>query len=112
MVVKPAQSPLAPKTTPTLPRVAGVKLGAARSGVRYKDRDDIMLAVVPAGAAIAGVLTRSNTSSAPVDWCPKNLARGKGRAILANARHANALTRQARDKALPARTRATAQPPC
>ena len=44
MNVKPAQSPLAPKTTPTLPRVAGVKLGAARSGVRYKDRDDIMLA--------------------------------------------------------------------
>ena len=57
MVVKHAQSPLAPKTTPTLPRVAGVKLGAARSGVRYKDRDDVMLAVVPAGATIAGVLS-------------------------------------------------------
>src|ERR1700730_8290832 len=81
MNVKPAQSPLAPKATPPLPRVAGVKLGAARSGVRYKDRDDIMLAVVPAGATIAGVLTRSKTSAAPVDWCRKNLARGKGRAI-------------------------------
>ena len=54
MNVKPAQSPLAPKTTPTLPRVAGVKLGAARSGVRYKDRDDVMLAVVPAGASHRG----------------------------------------------------------
>ena len=31
MTVKPALSPLAPKTTPTLPRIAGVKLGAARS---------------------------------------------------------------------------------
>ena len=52
MAVKHAQSPLAPKTTPTLPRVAGVKLSAAQSGVRYKDRDDIMLAVVPAGATV------------------------------------------------------------
>jgi glutamate N-acetyltransferase / amino-acid N-acetyltransferase len=40
-----AVSPLAPKTTPSLPRIAGVKLGAAQSGVRYKDRDDVMLAV-------------------------------------------------------------------
>ena len=52
MAVKHAQSPLAPKTTPTLPRIAGVKLAAGRSGVRYKDRDDVMLAVLPAGAKI------------------------------------------------------------
>jgi len=109
MVVKPAQSPLAPKTTPTLPRVAGVKLGAARSGVRYKDRDDIMLAVVPAGATIAGVLTRSKTSAAPVDWCRKNLARGKVRAIVVNAGNANAFTGKAGDKAVEESTRAIAQ---
>src|SRR5882762_2957617 len=105
MVVKPAQSPLAPKTTPTLPRVAGVKLGAARSGVRYQDRDDVMLAVVPAGATIAGVLTRSKTSSAPVDWCRKNLARGKVRAIVVNAGNANAFTGKAGEES----TRAVAQ---
>src|SRR5262249_35093118 len=98
--VKHAQSPLAPKTTPTLPRVAGVKLAAARSGVRYKDRDDVMLAVVPAGATIAGVLTRSKTASAPVDWCRKNLGRGKVRAIVANAGNANAFTGKAGDKAV------------
>jgi glutamate N-acetyltransferase/amino-acid N-acetyltransferase len=57
MATKPAVSPLAPKTTPTLPRIAGVKLAAAASGVRYQDRDDVMLAVLPAGATIAGVLT-------------------------------------------------------
>ncbi len=51
MAVTHALSPLAPKTTPTLPRIAGVKLGAAQSGVRYKDRDDILLALVPAGAS-------------------------------------------------------------
>jgi glutamate N-acetyltransferase/amino-acid N-acetyltransferase len=109
MAVKHAVSPLAPKMTPTLPRVAGVKLAAARSGVRYKDRDDVMLAIVPAGATIAGALTRSKTSSAPVDWCRKNLGRGKVRAILVNAGNANAFTGKAGDKAVEESTRAVAQ---
>src|SRR4029077_15770485 len=109
MAVKHAQSPLAPKTTPTLPRIAGVKLAAARSGVRYKDRDDIILAVLPAGATVAGVLTKSKTSSAPVDWCRKNLTRGKVRAIIVNAGNANAFTGKAGDKAVEESTRAIAQ---
>ena len=108
MAVKHAISPLAPKSTPTLPRVAGVKLAAGRSGMRYKDRDDVMLAVVPAGATIAGVLTRSKTSSAPVDWCRKNLGRGKVRAVLVNAGIANAFTGKAGDKAVEESTRAVA----
>src|SRR5262249_44947958 len=101
--------PLAPKVTPTLPRIAGVKLAAAQSGVRYKDRDDVMLAIVPAGASIAGVLTRSKTSSAPVDWCRKNLTRGRVRAILVNSGNANAFTGKAGDKAVEESTRAIAQ---
>ena len=68
-----------------------------------------MLAVVPAGATIAGVLTRSKTSSAPVDWCRKNLARGKVRAIVVNAGNANAFTGKAGDKAVEESTRAIAQ---
>ena len=109
MSAKHAPSPLAPKTTPTLPRIAGVKLAAGRSGVRYKDRDDVMLAVLPAGATVAGVLTKSKTSSAPVDWCKKNLARGKIRAIIANAGNANAFTGKLGDKAVEESTRAVAQ---
>ena len=92
---KHALSPLAPKTTPTLPRIAGVKLAAAQSGVRYKDRDDVMLAVVPAGATIAGVLTRSKTSSAPVDWCRKNLAARQGARHRRQCRQRQRLHRQA-----------------
>jgi len=107
--VKPAVSPLAPKTTPTLPRIAGVKLAAGASGVRYEGRDDVMLAVLPAGATIAGVLTKSKCSSAPVDWCKKNLPRGKARAILVNAGNANAFTGKLGDKAVEESTRAVAQ---
>ncbi len=104
-----AISPLAPKTTPSLPRIPGVKLGVARSGVRYQDRDDILLAILPAGATVAGVLTKSKTCSAPVDWCRKNLSRGKVRAIMVNAGNANAFTGKAGDKAVEESTRAVAQ---
>jgi glutamate N-acetyltransferase/amino-acid N-acetyltransferase len=109
MAGKHAVSPLAPKTTPTLPRVAGVKLGSAASGVRYAGRDDVMLAILPAGATVAGVLTKSKTCSAPVDWCRKNLPRGKIRAILVNAGNANAFTGKLGDKAVEESTRAVAQ---
>jgi glutamate N-acetyltransferase/amino-acid N-acetyltransferase len=85
-------SPLAPKALPTLPKIAGVKLATAECNIRYKGRKDVALAVVPAGATIAGVLTRSKTSAAPVDWCRKNLGRGKVRAVLINAGNANAFT--------------------
>src|SRR5471030_3476478 len=109
MSAKHAISPLAPKPTPTLPRIAGVKLAAAQSGGRYKDRDDVMLVLLPAGATVAGVLTKSKTCSAPVDWCRKNLARGKVRAIIVNAGNANAFTGKLGDKAVEETTRAVAQ---
>ncbi|MEA2781781.1 MAG: glutamate N-acetyltransferase / amino-acid N-acetyltransferase, partial [Rhodospirillaceae bacterium] len=41
---------------------------------------------------IAGVLTRSLSSSAPVDWCRQALKGGKARAILVNSGNANAFT--------------------
>jgi glutamate N-acetyltransferase/amino-acid N-acetyltransferase len=102
-------SPLAPKTVPSLPRIAGIKLGAVEAGIRYKGRRDLMVAVLPAGSIIAGVLTRSKTASAPVDWCRKNLARGKARAILVNAGNANAFTGKHGEKSVEEATRAVAQ---
>jgi glutamate N-acetyltransferase/amino-acid N-acetyltransferase len=102
-------SPLAPKALPTLPKIAGVKLATAECNIRYKGRKDVALAVVPAGATVAGVLTRSKTSAAPVDWCRKNLGRGKVRAVLINAGNANAFTGKLGDKAVDDATRAVAQ---
>jgi glutamate N-acetyltransferase/amino-acid N-acetyltransferase len=102
-------SPLAPKTPPTLPRIAGIRLGAIEAGIRYKGRKDVMLAILPAGSVIAGVLTKSKTASAPVEWCRKNLSRGKVRAVLANAGNANAFTGKVGDKSVEEATRAVAQ---
>jgi len=101
-------SPLAPRTTPSLPRIAGVELAAVAAGLRYQGRDDLMLAVLAPGSVIAGVLTRSKTASAPVEWCRKNLSRGKARAIIVNAGNANAFTGKAGDRSVDEATRAVA----
>jgi glutamate N-acetyltransferase/amino-acid N-acetyltransferase len=85
-------SPLAPKTYPTLPAVAGVRLATAQAGIRYKNRTDVLYAVMDGGAAVAGVFTRSKCPSAPVDWCRDNLARGTARALVVNSGNANAFT--------------------
>ncbi|RMD95520.1 MAG: bifunctional ornithine acetyltransferase/N-acetylglutamate synthase, partial [Alphaproteobacteria bacterium] len=62
----PAVSPLAPpEGFPPLPPIAGVRFAAAAAGVKYKGRDDVMLAAIDPGAAVAGVFTRSATRSAP-----------------------------------------------
>jgi glutamate N-acetyltransferase/amino-acid N-acetyltransferase len=87
-------SPFAPTRFPDLPSVRGVRLAAAAAGVRYKGRDDVMLALLPAGASVAGVFTRSKTRSAPVLWCQERVAMGVGgpAAVIANAGNSNAFT--------------------
>ncbi len=58
-------SPLAPASFPDLPAISGVQFVTAAAGVKYQGRDDVMLAHVAPGSAIAGVLTNSATSAAP-----------------------------------------------
>ena len=89
-----AASPLAPERFPDLPPIAGVSLASAHCGIRYKERTDLMLAVVAPGSAVAGVFTRSLTPGAPIDWCRKALKRGKARAIVVNSGNANVFTGQ------------------
>jgi glutamate N-acetyltransferase / amino-acid N-acetyltransferase len=88
----PPRSPLAPETEPSLPPIAGVRLAARACGVRYQGRTDVCLIEFTPGTTIAGVLTRSLTASAPVDWCRRALKGGRARAILVNSGNANAFT--------------------
>jgi glutamate N-acetyltransferase / amino-acid N-acetyltransferase len=83
-------SPFAPARLPDMPEVAGVKVAAGEGGIRYRGRNDVMLAVLEQGTIVAGVLTRSKTSSAPVQWCRKNLEHGRARALVVNSGNANA----------------------
>ncbi len=85
-------SPFAPETFASLPPLQGVRLAAAEAGIRYKNRKDVLFVLMPEGTQAAGVLTRSKTSSAPVDWCRRQLAHGKARALVVNSGNANAFT--------------------
>ncbi len=88
-------SPLAPEVFPTLEPIAGVQLATAETGIRYKNRPDVLLALLPKGTTAAGCLTTSKSSSAPVDWCKASLKQGSARALLVNAGNANAFTGKA-----------------
>jgi len=85
-------SPFAPETFASLPPLQGVRLAAAEAGIRYKNRKDVLFVLMPEGTQAAGVLTRSKTSSAPVDWCRRQLVHGKARALVVNSGNANAFT--------------------
>jgi glutamate N-acetyltransferase / amino-acid N-acetyltransferase len=85
-------SPLAPKTYPALPPIAGVRFATIAAGVRYSGRTDVMVALFDRPAAVAGVFTRSKCPSAPVDWCREHLKGGKARALIVNSGNANAFT--------------------
>ena len=90
-----AVSPLAPASFPELPPVAGVQLSTFEAGLRYQNRADLMLAVVPEGSSVAGVFTNSLCPSAPVDWCRSIIDRGTVRALVCNSGNANAFTGEA-----------------
>lgn len=85
-------SPLAPKHVPDMPVIAGIRLATAEAGIRYKNRTDVLLAVMDKGTAVAGVFTKSKCPSAPVEWCRAKLKGGKARALVVNSGNANAFT--------------------
>ena len=91
------KSPLAPERFPDLPPIGGVQIAGRACGLKRSGAKDLMLAALAPGTAIAGVLTRSLCSSAPVDWCRAALPGGRARAIVCNSGNANAFTGKAGD---------------
>jgi len=86
------RSPLVPAGFPTMPIIDGVHVAGVGAGVKQRGRPDLFLASLNKGTTIAGVLTRSLTASAPVDWCRALLPKGRARGIVVNAGNANAFT--------------------
>jgi glutamate N-acetyltransferase/amino-acid N-acetyltransferase len=75
-----------------MPALAGVTLATAAAGIRYKNRTDVLLAVLDPGTTVAGVFTKSKCPSAPVEWCRDTLKAGRARALVVNSGNANAFT--------------------
>jgi glutamate N-acetyltransferase/amino-acid N-acetyltransferase len=92
--VMPAVSPLA-VPFPALSPIAGVRLASYAAGIRYRDRDDVMVAELAPGSTVAGVFTQSTMPGQPVIWCQQILSHGKARAIVVNSGNANVFTGRA-----------------
>lgn len=86
------RSPFAPARLADMPPVAGVSMATAAAGIKYAGRTDVLLMAFAPGTTVAGVLTRSQCPSAPVDWCRERLPGGRARALLVNSGNANAFT--------------------
>jgi glutamate N-acetyltransferase/amino-acid N-acetyltransferase len=89
--------PVSPRAVdrPALPPMAGVRLGAAAAGIRYKGRNDLVMVELAPGTTAAGVFTSSKCPGAPVDWCRAALKSGRARAVVVNAGNANVFTGKA-----------------
>jgi glutamate N-acetyltransferase/amino-acid N-acetyltransferase len=88
------KSPLAPDSFPELPIIKGVQFATGQTGIKYVDREDIMLAKLSPETTISGVFTSSTMRSASVLDCQSKigLSTVQGAAILVNAGNANAFT--------------------
>ena len=71
---------------------AGFRYSSTFAGIRKVAKDDLALIVSDTPAACAAVFTKNRVVAAPVEVARKN-ARGRVRAILANAGNANCATR-------------------
>ena len=100
-------SPLAVQF-PELAPLAGVRLGAAEAGIRYRNRTDLALMELAAGSTVAGVFTSNRCPGAPVDWCRAAVKGGRARAVVINAGNANVFTGRAGHEACVATAATTA----
>jgi glutamate N-acetyltransferase/amino-acid N-acetyltransferase len=83
------------KPFPAMQPIAGVRLASYAAGIRYRGRDDVMVAELAPGSTVAGVFTQSTMPGQPVIWCRECLPRGTVRAIVVNSGNANVFTGRA-----------------
>jgi len=76
----------------TIYPVKGIRLASAAAGIRYTDRDDLVVIECQAGSSCATVFTRNKFSAAPVQLAKAHLMQSMPRALLVNSGNANAGT--------------------
>jgi glutamate N-acetyltransferase/amino-acid N-acetyltransferase len=70
--------------------VGGVRLASVAAGIRYPDRDDLVLIELASGSVASAVFTRNAFCAAPVMLARQHLSRGAPRYLLINSGNANA----------------------
>jgi len=79
----------------SLQPVPGVRLATVAAGIKYQDRDDLLLMELDDGAQVAAVFTQNAFCAAPVVVAKQHLFAATPRFLLVNAGNANAGTGQA-----------------
>lgn len=77
---------------PHMHPIKGVKIGAARAGIKRPDRFDVLIFEVAEGGTVAGVFTQNSFCAAPVLVAKDHLSLGVVRYLLINSGNANACT--------------------
>ncbi len=101
-----ADSGVSPGPIAELP---GVRLAAAKAGIRYQGRLDLVAVELAPGSETAAVFTRNAFRAAPVEIAASHLATAPPRYLLINAGNANAGTGEAGREAALACCRALAR---
>ncbi|MGM8871736.1 bifunctional glutamate N-acetyltransferase/amino-acid acetyltransferase ArgJ [Psychrobacter sp. 2Y5] len=76
----------------TIYPIDGITLSATAAGVRYKDRDDLVLIEIAKGASAAVVTTKNAFCAAPVRVLREHFAKASPRYLVINTGNANAGT--------------------
>lgn len=76
----------------TLLPIAGIRLSSVAAGIRYKDRDDLLVMEIANGSTAAGVFTQNKFCAAPVLLCREFLGTQVPRYLVVNSGNANAGT--------------------
>ncbi len=77
---------------PVMHPVKGVRIGIAQSGIRYKNRRDLVVFELVEGSRVAAVFTKNAFCAAPVQVAREHLGRGAPRYLVINTGNANAGT--------------------
>jgi glutamate N-acetyltransferase/amino-acid N-acetyltransferase len=77
---------------PELIPVTGIRLSSVAAGIRYRDRNDVVLIELAKGGSCAAVFTRNAFCAAPVVVAREHLATGAPHFLLVNSGNANAGT--------------------
>jgi glutamate N-acetyltransferase/amino-acid N-acetyltransferase len=72
--------------------IKGIKIGVSAAGIRYQDRDDVVVLELCEATTTAATFTQNRFAAAPVIVARKNLNKADTRYLLINAGNANAGT--------------------
>lgn len=74
--------------------IKGMNLATTNSGIKYKNRDDLLLITFDKEVNVAGIFAKSSLRSKTIDFCQNSLKNGQAKSLIVNAGNANTFTGQ------------------